>query len=200
MENFVPKGEFFALYAYGSRVYGNAQPRSDYDYVGIREGVDKGSIIQGKINVKLMSPEHFQSLLDEHRMTALECYFLPDRHILKAPERPWHFSLDKRKLHDAVLARVNENWTRAEMRLRRSLEDRSEAERGKKCIYHSLRLLMFGMQIAELSTISNYGAANHIFEHVMTDPSIDWEHYEKEWRLMKDAMLATFELLTAKKR
>ena len=83
-----------AVYAYGSQVYGNAQPYSDYDYVGIQKGLSKstltqGTIALGKVNIKLMAPEHFQRLLSEHRMTALECYFLPLRHIIKAHKRPW---------------------------------------------------------------------------------------------------------------
>ncbi len=66
MQPEIPKGDYSALYLYGSRVYGTAQEHSDWDYLGVQEGAGTGEMAYGLVNLKLMSPAHFQRLLDEH--------------------------------------------------------------------------------------------------------------------------------------
>lgn len=179
----------YAVYLYGSRVYGNAQLHSDWDYVVVREGVEKGDIRQGMVNVKLVSPGHFQRLLDEHRMTALECLFLPPEKTLKAPTTPWRFKLDKAQLFETVSARSDQDWAKAVKRFNSSFDRATELERGKKSLYHSIRLLMFGIQIAKHSSIVDYGEANPIFEEIMTNPSTSWEDYKTEWKPKREKLL-----------
>lgn len=188
----------YAVYPYGSRVYGTAQEHSDWDYVVIRENAKDGEIRPGLINLKMMSPAHFQKLLDEHRITALECFFLPEDKVLRKPSKPWVFKLDKKTLRRSISEKSSHSWVKARKKFISPYNRANEMERGKKSLFHSLRIIMFGIQIARDGHISDYSEANYIFEDIMTDPSISWENYEKQWKKARNELLTKFRTLAPK--
>lgn len=66
-------------------------------------------------------------------------------------------------------------------------------ERGKKSLFHSLRILMFGIQIAQFGKIVNYEEvcsdlmklirkANELWKEIDSDPSVEWDHYHQKYK------------------
>ena len=189
----------YALYPYGSRVYGTDQPDSDYDYILVSEDAGNGEMIQGDKNYKCMSPAHFQKLLDEHNISALECLFLPEELVIVHPKVPWTFKLDKLKLRRSISAKANHSWVKAKKKLIFPYDwATDETRRGQKSLFHSFRILNYGIQIAKDGKITNYAAANDIFEEIMTDPNISWDNYEAKWKKRHNFLFSEFRKLAPK--
>jgi len=139
----------------------------------------------GEVNIKYWTPEHFQRLLDEHHVTALECYFLePDFHYsenIVHPPEPWKFELDKAKLYESLIEKADRDWVKAERWLSASHKTPENIRKAKKAIWHAFRILSFGSQIVDSRKIY-YDEANWAHQSIMNDPAEDWEHYETKWR------------------
>jgi Polymerase beta, Nucleotidyltransferase len=63
-------------YLYGSRVYGNYRKDSDYDFIVIVKNKTVDQFSDNLININFFTPEGHQHRLNEHEISALECFFL----------------------------------------------------------------------------------------------------------------------------
>lgn len=192
--------DWYAVYPYGSRVYGTEQEGSDWDFIAISNDADNGEMERdGLINLKVMSPEHFQSLLDRHNISALECLFLPRDSILVEPPRDWEWNLSLSSLRTSISKKSNNSWVKAKKKMVAPY-DWAEGEnlRGRKSLFHSFRILMFGIQIASEGKIYDYSEANEIFEDIITDPSNDWQHYYDKWKAKHNSLATEFRKLAPK--
>jgi hypothetical protein len=52
----------------------------------------------------------------------------------------------------------------------KKLDVEKEHYKGKKSLFHSLRILMFGIQIAKAGRITNYGEANDLWKEIKQVP------------------------------
>lgn len=186
----------YAVYPFGSRVYGTARPGSDWDFVVVTGKDRTGEMENGLINIKYLTPDHFQHLLDEHHIMALECHFLPrglwyDQYIVE-PDKPWKFKLDLSKLRHSLSEKSSHSWVKAKKKFVSPYDRKNELERGKKSLWHSIRIIDFGIQIATLRTIFGYNELNHIFREIMDNPSENWQDYEEKWKPVRNAMLTRF--------
>lgn len=189
----------YACYQYGSRVYGTEQPHSDWDYILISDQENVGEMIQGIVNVTCMTPSHFQKMLDQHHVSALECLFLAEKFVVKAPELPWDFNLDLVKLRHSFSEKSSQSFVKAKKKFISPYDwAKEERERGKKSLFHSFRILTFGIQIAANKKITDYSAANHIFEEIMTNPANDWEDYRQRWKPEFNKLATEFKKLAPK--
>jgi predicted nucleotidyltransferase len=79
--------DILAVYPYGSRIYGTATEASDYDFVVVLKNLkvesDQLDAADYPITINLYSEESFQDRLVKHRISTLECIFLPSDQILK---------------------------------------------------------------------------------------------------------------------
>lgn len=183
----------YAAYLYGSRVYGTHRPDSDWDYIVVKEDADDGEMSIGNIDYKCMSPNKFQQLLHEHNISALECYFLPEEFVVAPPPLPWNFKLDLKRLRHSISEKSSHSWVKAKKKFTSPYEwAGDERLRGKKSLYHSMRIIHYGIQIAVTGRIKKYDVLQNQFLDIMTDPSMDWETYEKKWKPMYNNMMTTF--------
>ena len=55
--------------------------------------------------------------------------------------------------------------------------------RGKKSLFHAIRIVMFGIQISKYGKIVDYSAANHIWEEINNNESTNWlEDYHSKYK------------------
>jgi hypothetical protein len=158
--------EILAIYPYGSRVYGTASENSDYDYIVVTKGafLKSGAFKQNaissddrKIQGVLYSRTGFIDALNNYEMGAIECIFLDSSQVLLSK---WPFSIQKwntKEMADKVIQKASASWHIAS----RQSKDGFKAI-AKKGIFHSLRILMFGLQLKEYQTIYNYSEANEL--------------------------------------
>lgn len=201
-------------YVYGSRVYGNFRKNSDYDYIVILSrdySLDKAKpksfdtdagmqFSDNLINVNLyFIDEHRQRIID-HEPSALECLFLPDEFILKScpiPEQDYFEDvLDLEKLRCAFSAKSSNSWVKAKKKL--TVPDSYNDLVGKKSLWHSLRLLDFGTQIAKYKKIVDYGSCNNFYDEVMYCK--DWTEMFEKYKKTYNARCTEFKIVAPKNK
>lgn len=185
------------LYPYGSRVYGVADDQSDTDLIIITDdgGLPEVQYSLPGIDVTTWTAAEFQRLLDEHDPSALECYFLPTGSA--SCSREFGFELDIEKLRRSFSAKSSNSWVKA----KKKIEVHSEWRIGLKSLFHSLRLLDFGTQIATQGRIADYSSANKWWQdigHQWEDLSFwgdpRWEHFKTRWQPIYNRMRSEFRI------
>jgi len=164
------------VYPFGSKVYKTDNYKSDYDYILVsnkdfnKEDRRKFS----NINVNIYSENYFLEQLKRHRMSTLECFFLPKDLLLKETKQYNNFKINSVALQKYALEKSNEDWTRA---LKLSII--KEESLFVKAIFHSLRTLDFAKQIIESGQIINYQSCNDYWEDLLAckERSYLWDPY-----------------------
>ena len=184
----LPKELIRNIYAYGSRVYGTADEyRSDYDFIIIANSdINDREIRNGNLNIHIYNPDHFRELLLGHKIFALECFFLPEQHrVLNLDE--FSFVLDKNKLREEISSKSSNSWVKC----KKKIEVENEAYLGKKSLFHAMRIVLFGTQIAKTGVISDYAAANHLWDEIQELPD-DWNVLKAKFQPQYNSLLTEF--------
>ena len=168
------------IYSYGSHVYGTNTPNSDRDYILVGSALNEHSEIKTRfndelINIHIITPDKFKRDLVMHEMTNIECHFLDDSFILqKKEDYPLEYS-EKRLIKTTINNSYN-NWNGGKHKL-----NRGDIHRGLKSIFHSLRKLMFAIQIKEHGKIVDYSEANYLFHEIMDSDEIAWFYFKEKY-------------------
>lgn len=193
------KNAFYALYPYGSRIYGTAQKHSDWDYIAVDDNFATGEMSRGSANIKFMNLQHFQKLLDEHHIIALECFFLPEDKVEIKPAKPWKFKLDRVKLRHSFMEKASKDWVKAKKKFISPYDKvQNELYRGKKSLFHAFRILSYGIQISKFGKIIAYNEMNDVYLKIMTNTSTIWEDYEKDWKPFFNTLSSDFRKVAPK--
>lgn len=147
---------------FGSHVYGVNTKKSDFDYYRISEKFNGYTEIRVEnIDVHEVSPKHFQEMLDDHHIAAMEVYFFS-----KKVQNDFKFDLNLSDLRRSISAVVSNSWVKAKKKMVKEGEDYI----GRKSMWHSIRILMYGIQIAKHGRIVDFKEANQYYNDiVMTD-------------------------------
>ena len=180
--------QVLAVYPYGSHVYGTNLEDSDEDFIVVlKHNPNKHDILDvGSLSFVLHDQQSFQRGLWAHEAYALECYFLDPRRKIK--DFVWDFSLDKRALRESIAQKASHSFVKA----KKKIEVEADFKRGKKSLFHSLRLLNFGTQVARDGKITNYTAANDWWWEIWTNPSTSWVDYQKVYRPIYNGLCTGF--------
>lgn len=158
-------------YQYGSRVYGCHTKESDYDFIVVVESDDKFeySVSYSNSDFSVYSEPLFIEMIKEHKIHILECIFQnKNDNYLK------YFELDKEKLRRAVSSVASNSFVKCKKKM-----NQGDVYIGKKSLFHSLRILGFGIQIALSGRIVDYTAYNHYYDKIISMDSKDWTAYKK---------------------
>lgn len=167
------------VYMYGSRVYGNNRSNSDWDFIVIVRNKTDEQFSDNLINVNFYSEEEHKYRLESHEISALECQWLNPKLVLKETISN-SVSIDKEQLRASISAKSSNSWVKAKKKL--TVPESYNDSVGKKSLWHSLRILDFGLQIATKGYIFDYGSCNDFYDEVMY--CNDWsELYEKYKKL-----------------
>ena len=131
------------------------------------------------MNVTTYSEASFLEKLNLHRISALECFFLPKELMLKSTIE-FSFKVKKTILWESVLEKSHKDISKAKKKMG---EDSLTA---KKSFFHSLRILDFATQITKHGTIVDYSSSNDIWEDLITNPSESWDDYQSFQDLYED--------------
>jgi len=191
--------EVVNCYQYGSRVYGSFRKDSDYDFIVIVKNKVSDQFSDNLINVNFFTPEDHQHRLDEHEISALECFFLAPEYIWKNA-RNYAFRLDLSKLRHSLCAKSSNSFVKAKKKITVEVEKRVEEnpeDVGKKSLFHSFRIIEFGKQIAQTGKITDYGCSNGLFKEIMYS-YFDWNVLFEEYKKKYNNLLTEFRLLAPK--
>lgn len=191
----IEEKDIICLFPYGSRVYGNYKSDSDFDFIVVSDAPsikDNQEYRNGDINIHTWRKETYQKLLDEHKITALECYFLPDN--LKIIEHfvP-KFKLDKTKLRHEISAKTSNSYVKA----KKKLTVENETYIGQKSLFHALRIVDFGNQICLYGKIKDFSSSNDIFKEILK-MSPEWTGLNQRWKPIYNSMMSEFRQMAPK--
>jgi hypothetical protein len=158
------------------------------------------------INMNLYNQSTFLQKLNDTWLQALMCIYLPQEHILRhdiqelAPE---NITIFHKKLARSVAAESDKHFRMAKRRWKKEADHRT----GKKMLIHTLRGLLFGIQIVQHERITDYTAANELYHEIMAQQDDDWNFYETKYKqqyhslrdhfvkiLLKDKMMVANQL------
>lgn len=179
---------------YGSRVYGSHTADSDYDFhVILRDKVFakedwKNKLAQRNLDLHVWSQSEFTEALNDHRVYALECINLPKSQWLR-DGLSFAYKPSKKKLREEFSRVASNSWVKAKKKL--IVEADYNEHIAKKSIFHSFRILDFGIQIAMHGSIIDYSSMNEILEELKTLPA-DWTAIDDTFRERHNKLASTF--------
>lgn len=175
------------LFPFGSRVYGTHSEQSDYDFMAVvPKGHDlkTGEELRSRdFNVHVYTRDDFQDQLNAHKIHTLEAYFLSDGRCKK--EFKW--KLDLKTLRHELSAKASNSWVKA----KKKMEVENDLTLGRKSLFHALRILTFGIQIARDGKITDYSAANPHWEAIKGEFE-SWPEYQTKYQPVYNALGSEF--------
>jgi len=180
------------LAPYGSRVYGTATEKSDYDFIAIDgSSREKKEFTFQNVNITLYGKKAFYEELYKCEISALETWFLPKEvcpEVTEILHRWMQPVILDFKLRASISHKASNSWVKAKKKL--TVEKDYDPYIAKKSLFHSFRILNFGCQIAEAGKIYNYAGANAYWEAIKDLPA-DWElwnnTFKKDWNNLHSA-------------
>jgi hypothetical protein len=188
------------LYPYGSRVYGTATEDSDYDYQIVLRDKDfkkedwKNKLAQRDFDLHVWRQSEWTDALNDHRVYAMECIHLPHNMIISHGLN-FVYKPNKTKLREEFSRVASNSWVKAKKKL--IVEADYNEHIAKKSIFHSFRILDFGLQIAQQGRIVNYNSMNHILDEINTLPA-DWEIIDQAFRERHNKLASEFRVACPK--
>lgn len=187
--------KLFSIFCYGSRVYNNHHEESDYDFIIVRRQLDyKVDTVRtkdGLINCTIYSPQGFQKAIDEHEISVLECLSLPDDMIV-LNNKQWEFKIDLNQLRTAISHKSSNSWVKAKKKL-----NDDEDYIAQKSLFHSMRMIMFGKQIAEHGKVIDFEESNFLWDEIQT-LDYDWNVWKEKYQSYRNTLLTDFRLIAPK--
>lgn len=190
--------EAINIYPYGSRVYGTTSPESDFDVVVV-SNISEPCIqfCDHNIDYTVFNISEFEKRLDEHEIMALECIFLrPELIIVNNQDYTRTFSIDLCKLRCSISKKASNSFVKAKKKF--VVEKDRDIHIGKKSLFHSLRIPLFGIQLAEYGEIINYSIGNHYWPQIRDCGHDDWPYYKEEYQPIFNSLMSDFRRVAPK--
>jgi len=193
--------DLVAVYPYGSRVYGTANKQSDYDFIVIIKKKTNTQYSDKLININFYTPEEHQQRLNDHEISALECHFLDHKWMLFDSNHPlnkknieFQFQLNLPKLRQSLSAKSSNSWVKAKKKL--IVEKDLDLNIGRKSLFHSIRIINYGIQIARYGKIIDYTSCNSLYKDIMEQYS--WPEMVLSYKKIYNNILTEFRQLAPK--
>lgn len=181
-----------AAYVYGSRVYGTDDAESDWDVAVVaKASVEAVEIKTERFNVHIYTWDRWVADLEWHNPKNLECHLAPEWAVLLEKQRH-ELKINHSRLRHAVCHVSSNSWVKA----RKKLEG-GEYRTGVKSLFHSLRIPMFGSQIAADGAIGDFSCANHLWKEISSS-EWDWQSLDERFRADRNSVLTEFRKLAEK--
>lgn len=154
----------------------------------VLEKWDRGAedIERNNLNLTIYSKAEYHKLVRDHDIMTLMSIFLPnERKVLEKVDFAKSFSLDLRKLKRSVVKESLFTWSKAKV----LWNNERDYKKSKKNLVHSIRYLMFGLQIAQFGTITDFYAANAISDEIINKfQGSSFEEYERRFLPVHDEL------------
>lgn len=184
MENYLNAGHIISIYPFGSVVYGTSTPESDIDYILV-VGPDfkyKGEYKDGNNDFNIYTEEEWKE-----KANRFDVDYLESINGELSPEE-----LDYDKIRASISHTASNSWVKGKKKL--TIEKDYAPYIGKKSIWHSLRILMFGIQIMKYGKIIDYKEANYLYADIVKNENNDWEYYKEKYQPLYNKLHTEFKL------
>lgn len=168
------------IYPYGSRVYGTAHPyHSDYDFIiVVKDGIQDRDSLEStlhNLNATIYSESSFKEKIKQHTISVMECVSLPTPQLVKHSVT-YPFDINLSTLRESISTKSSHSWVKAKKKFEVP-QDRN-VYIAKKSLFHSLRILDFGMQLAKEKRITDFHSCVNLWQEIISNPCEDWAPYK----------------------
>lgn len=179
--------EVLYKFEFGSTIYGTDNKKSDvdYNYVVKSDAPLKYSIEKPDISISVYDEQTFIQMIKDHHIQALECIFSQQDHPYMQ-----YYELDKTKLRHAISSVASNSFGKAFKKMMQG-----DLYIGQKSLFHSLRIIMFGIQIAKHGKIIDFEEANPLYHAIMSSISTGSEDYKIVFKPIHNALMTEFRKL-----
>lgn len=175
------KEEILNIYLIGSRVYGTAKEISDYDFIIVSEDVknEKDGNLEflyhfkglWNMDITIYTLKTFQNYLNLFEHHAIECvsynynketkkFVILEKYPLQIPKIRDPYKV-RVKFHD----HINQCW----IKFKKKIINDKNLEVGKKCLLHSIRVGLFGIQLLKYGYIQDFTVGNMYFNDIIVN-------------------------------
>ena len=138
----------------------------------------------------LSCPQVPRHQLRECHIRALEGFFTDQKRLKISVSFK---DIDFKHLRSSISQKSSHSWVKAKKKL---IE--GETYIGKKSLWHSLRIMMFGIQLAQLKKIEDFKEANHLYHPILTG-SNNWEEILGDHKGLYNELHSKFKVLCPQK-
>lgn len=188
----IPSSSILNIYPYGSRVYGTNSEKSDYDFILIINS-NKSEVHLEDFSLNIYPVDLFKQMLQDHEISAIECISL--KHPLRN-DYPFEFKLNKPALRKSISEKASHSFVKAKKKF--IVEKDKDIYAGKKSLFHSLRIIDFGMQIAKEGKVTNWSSCNDLWSEIIKNDSEEWDVYRAKYKPIHNSMMSEFRKLAPK--
>lgn len=166
LNNLISDVRVYAIYVYGSRVYGRYTELSDYDYVVIvnEDYPYVENIEDGDSHFNFYTETTWEDMIKTNHIVALECCFLDEQYKIKDLKN-YKLTIDKIELRKSISKVCSNSYDKCRKKL--TIEKDFSPYIAKKSLWHSIRILMFGIQCYEYGMIKDYSEANKYYDDIV---------------------------------
>lgn len=178
--------EVLKVYEFGSSVYGTRSQNSDEDF-NIVVKSDEDLLYQVKTpyeDYTVFSENMFIGAIEAHKIGVLECIFL-----CKDDPYTKYFDLKLGRLRSEISAVSSNSWVKCRKKLQQG-----DVYIGLKSMFHSLRIITFGIQIAKHGKIIDYTEANKYLDRIL-EIGDNWDILKSEFRPVYNNLMTEFRKL-----
>lgn len=194
--NHIPKENIVAIVEYGSFVYGTANYQSDHDYTVIVKDktAPDDQFILSDGDYSVYEETHFQKLLNNQYISGIEAIFTPAHLVLMGSLNQFTYEVKHAKLREEFSKRASNSFVKCKKKL---TVETGEERIGLKSLYHSLRILDYGIQLAKEGKIVDFGSCNHHYKRIF-EIGPDWEALKAEFQPIYNDLSSQFRLVAPK--
>ena len=178
------------VYIFGSRIYGTASENSDWDLLVIaKTPYPEKELVVGNFNIHIVTLDRFLEQLKQHHIGRIECLMSP---IILQETIQIPFEIKIPSLRHSISHTTSNSFVKFKKKL-----EQGDYYIGIKSLFHSLRISMFGIQLAQHGTIVDWQCANYIWTKLQSK-TWTWEELDAEFREQKNKLMTEFRSITTK--
>jgi len=182
-----------AIFGFGSRVYGTASYDSDWDWIVIANTPSPNQEIRsGDFNIHVVTEDGFLNSLKEHKTSQVEAFMAPPEfRLLEDIDINWKVNIPA--LRHSFSHTASNSWVKARKKM-----IQGDYYIGVKSMFHSLRIPMFGIQIATSGLITDFSEANWIYDKIFSKDNWKWNELDSQFRDLRNKINSDFRSVTQK--
>ncbi|TXG83344.1 MAG: hypothetical protein E6R13_04015 [Spirochaetes bacterium] len=185
---------------FGSGVYGTNDSFSDLDFYVINNDTTLVDAVKEKnsnIEYKFIKVDDFQNALNNQDIQAIEVYFCSN-YLAKGNihnlQRQFTYTVDKQKIRRVFSQKSSNSWVKCKKKLTVEIGQERIA---LKSLFHSFRILYFGIQLCTHGKIIDYTEANFIYDEIKNIGG-DWEKLESYFKPLYNSLSTEFKKVAPK--
>ena len=182
------------IYHYGSLVYGTfVKNKSDFDFIVIIPDnlkiFDKQQSEYQRNQYNFFTQTTWQNKLDNNEIDAMEIFFLPSEFIIKETIK-FDTKIHPQKIRNNFSKISSNSFVTCKKKL--EIKESFNPRVAKKSLWHSLRIIHFGIQILSKGKIYNYSSMNNIYKEIVDCEIDEWEYYKNKYKPLYNNLKTQF--------